>query len=102
MRKWSWVGFILGCFVLSACAGVYFTPEPEVKMPGTKSTSVEIMEGFQVDRPYTTLGIIRADALSANTARRLLENQAKEIGADAVIGVNQIKGGMSGWAIKYQ
>lgn len=59
---------------------------------------------MQVDRPYTTLGLVRVCCSSKTTAQKELEAEGKRVGADALIGVRQTDtvGEYTAWAIKYQ
>ncbi len=105
MRKgkmWIWV--LTVCFALTACGAVGTNYTPETAQAPTMSSKVELIEGLQVNRPYTTLGLVRVCCYSKTTAQKELETEGKRVGADALIGVRQTDtvGEYTAWAIKYQ
>ncbi len=97
------VYILAGSFTLTAVeAMTVFTPTPAAEKM-LRSKVVEMKEGFQVERPYTILGIIRTYGFSHATATEALEEKAREIGADALLGVKELTPGeFSAWAILYQ
>lgn len=81
-----------------------FTPTPAAKeLIAPRSGVIEMKEELEADQPYTILGIIRTYGLSHATILEALEDKARAIGADALLGVKELTPGeFSAWAIQYQ
>ncbi len=109
MKK-KYVIIILFSSVLASCNIYTFYPNKESQtFPATSPNEIKIYSG-DIDRPYTVIGSVAADALGrSEVVAKYLKSKASKQGADAILFAELTKistmaqrTGISGVAVKFK